>query len=276
MLKIIFFLLFFQLLLPALSINDTIINTKVQSYIVTPGEQLTIKAERCLDLEKREDHYLFKTDRDAVIHCDNREIRIIVKKSKVAKEKVLHYPVGSYPKPLKKLDAYEAPLYFLSVPNSKEKRPLSKHFDAKDFLCKQPSSYPKYLVVQTSLINLLEEMLDELYRRKIPVKNFVIMSGYRTPLYNRRIGSSKHSRHMYGDAADIYVDDNHDGIFDDLDGDGKTTDKDTKYLADLAEYVQNKLYIKGGIGIYKRTANHPRFLHVDTRGYKARWGHTHF
>ena len=273
MLKIIFFLLTYELMLSALSINNTIINSKVHSYIVTPNETIIIKADRCLGLEHRQDHYLFKTDQNTIIQCDNRDMKIIVKSSKVTKEKILHYPVGSYPKPLKDLDTYKAPLYFLSVPNSKEDHPLSKHFNAKDFLCKQPSSYPKYLVVQTSLINLLEEMLDELYRRKIPVKNFVIMSGYRTPLYNRRIGSSKHSRHMYGDAADIYVDDNHDGFFDDLDGDGKTTDRDTEYLADLAEYVQKKLYIKGGIGIYKRTSNHPRFLHVDTRGYKARWGH---
>ena len=98
------------------------------------------------------------------------------------------------------------------------------------------------------------------------------MSGYRTPAYNKAIGSSKYSRHMYGDAADIYVDDNHDGFLDDLNGDGKITNKDTKWLADLANDVQRKNNIKGGVGIYKRTSRHPRFVHVDTRGYYARWG----
>ena len=47
------------------------------------------------------------------------------------------------------------------------------------------------------------------------------MSGYRTPFYNRSIGNqTRFSRHVYGDAADIYADDDGDGKMDDLDGDG--------------------------------------------------------
>ena len=98
------------------------------------------------------------------------------------------------------------------------------------------------------------------------------MSGYRTPTYNKRIGSSTHSRHMYGDAADIYVDTNKDGKMDDLNKDGVIDDKDTLYLATLIDQIQKKYPILlGGVGKYKRNSLHPRFVHVDARGYKARW-----
>ena len=56
----------------------------------------------------------------------------------------------------------------------------------------------------------------------LPVTTFRIMSGYRTPYYNRSIGNeTRYSRHLYGDAADIYVDEDGDGVMDDLDGDGR-------------------------------------------------------
>lgn len=60
------------------------------------------------------------------------------------------------------------------------------------------------------------------------------MSGYRTPYYNRSIGNeTRYSRHVYGDAADIYVDDDDDGIMDDLDGDGKSTLDDARTLGEV-------------------------------------------
>ena len=46
----------------------------------------------------------------------------------------------------------------------------------------------------------------------IDASTFRILSGYRTPFYNRSIGNETHySRHVYGDAADIYVDEDGDG-----------------------------------------------------------------
>ena len=254
-------------------VNGVEMHEEVHSYIVAPNEPLAIEADACSKLSHNGKHFTFKTAQGETIHCDDRDIQLIIKDAKSHKGKVNHYEIGKYPKAMRGLKSYEAPKHFLTIKDKKANIKLSTHFYARDFLCKQPSKYPKYLVVQSSLINLLEKMIQEAKLEGVNIKKFVIMSGYRTPTYNRRIGSSKHSRHMYGDASDIYVDDNHDGFFDDLDGDGKITNKDTKWLADLANRVQRKYNIKGGVGIYKRTSTHPRFVHVDTRGYYARWGH---
>jgi len=273
MLKAILLLMMFELLGLAITINQVDLQPNVSTYIVSPNETVKIKAKICTSLSYDAGFYRVTTSKNMKIQCDNRAIKLIVKDAKSHKGKIDHYKIGTYPKPMRGLKSYQAPKYFLTLKDAKDNITLSTHFSAKEFLCKQASKYPKYLVVQTSLINLLERMIEEANRRGVKIKKFVIMSGYRTPAYNKAIGSSKYSRHMYGDASDIYVDDNHDGFMDDLDGDGKTTNRDTKWLADLANDVQRKHNIKGGVGIYKRTSRHPRFVHVDTRGYYARWGH---
>ncbi len=273
MLKISLLLVISEFVLSALSINGVHMHPNVHSYIATPKEKLNIEAQECQNLPHQGKHYSITTTKNKTFKCDDRDIQIIVKSAKSHKGKINHYKIGTYPKPMRGLKAYKEPRDFLVLNDAKDNIKLSKHFYARDFLCKQASKYPKYLVVQSSLINLLEKMIEEANRRGVKIKKFVIMSGYRTPAYNKAIGSSTYSRHMYGDASDIYVDDNHDGFMDDLNGDGKTTNADTKWLADLANDVQHKNNIKGGVGIYKRTSRHPRFVHVDARGYYARWGH---
>ena len=185
--------------------------------------------------------------------------------------KVNDYKVGKYPAPYKGLASYKAPTMFLELKNSKSNLQVSKHFKLKSFLCKQRSSYPKYLLLKPSLIILLEKIIEDLNTKGHTIEKVTVMSAYRTPYYNKLIGSSKHSRHMYGDAADIYIDQNGDGYLDDLNRDGITDDKDTEYLANIAISVQKKYKLKGGVGKYKRNSHHPRFLHVDTRGFNARW-----
>jgi len=273
MFRLLWILLSFTVLASAVTINNVDMHEDVHSYIAAPNELLYIEAKECKDLPHTGKHYTVKTLNNTTLHCDNRDIQVIIKDAKSHKGKINHYKIGAYPKPMRGLKSYKAPQYFLTLKNAKDNIKLSSHFYARDFLCKQVSKYPKYLVVQSSLINLLEKMIDEAGKRGVTIKKFVIMSGYRTPAYNKAIGSSTYSRHMYGDASDIYVDDNHDGFFDDLDGDGKITNKDTKWLANLANDVQRKYNIKGGVGIYKRNSRHPRFVHVDARGYYARWGH---
>lgn len=101
------------------------------------------------------------------------------------------------------------------------------------------------------------------------------MSGFRTPFYNSAIESAKFSRHMYGDAADIYVDYKpRNGNMDDLNRDGKSTKADANWLYDYAQklYKIRKDLPKGGIGTYRANAVHDPFVHVDGRGSTARWG----
>jgi uncharacterized protein YcbK (DUF882 family) len=82
------------------------------------------------------------------------------------------------------------------------------------------------------------------------------------------------SRHVYGDAMDLYIDLNGDSRMDDLDGDGDQDLQDVVILAEIAdEYMRssgNSLLL-GGVGRYRKTRRHGGFIHVDTRGYIVRW-----
>ena len=55
----------------------------------------------------------------------------------------------------------------------------------------------QWAVVQPHLVEKLQAIRDA-------VGPLVVASGYRSPAYNRHVGGAEHSRHMYGDAVDIY------------------------------------------------------------------------
>jgi uncharacterized protein YcbK (DUF882 family) len=103
-----------------------------------------------------------------------------------------------------------------------------------------------------------------------------VMSGFRTPQYNEKgVGSggrASASRHQYGDAADVFVDNDRNGVMDDLNGDGRVNTLDAKVLAQAAERVESRHpELVGGIGIYPANSAHGPFVHVDVRGNRARW-----
>jgi uncharacterized protein YcbK (DUF882 family) len=109
-----------------------------------------------------------------------------------------------------------------------------------------------------------------------PVRGLFVMSGFRTPEYNALdLGPkarSKVSRHMYGDAADVYPDDHGRGVIDDLNGDGRIDLADARILADAADAVEREHpTLVGGIGIYPGNGAHGPFVHIDVRGKRARW-----
>ena len=142
------------------------------------------------------------------------------------------------------------------------------------FLCKQESDFPKFVVMNEALLLLLETILAEVRLRGFAVDTLGIISGYRTPYYNRRIGNVANSRHVYGDALDFYIDQDGDGRMDDLNGDGARTRADVDLLFNLVEDVKAKTenaLLVGGVGRYYQTSRHGGFVHVDTRGYRARW-----
>jgi hypothetical protein len=77
---------------------------------------------------------------------------------------------------------------------------------------------------------------------------------------------------MYGDAADIFIDSNHDGVMDDLNHDGRTTMTDSKVIEAAVDRVEaTHPELVGGAGIYPAGPGHGPFIHIDTRGYRARW-----
>jgi len=109
--------------------------------------------------------------------------------------------------------------------------PVSPHFKLGQFLCKQPGGFPKYLVLDEILVLKLELILEELNRRGHAADTLHIMSGYRTPYYNKAIGNVDYRRHLWGKAADIFIDAAPaDDMMDDLNRDGAVDKKIEVFL----------------------------------------------
>lgn len=178
------------------------------------------------------------------------------------------YRIGVYPR--------NTPRGFIKLEKEDVSLPVSPHFKVGQFLCKQqPNVWPKYLIVSSDNLVRLETLLDDLNeKRDTQADTLFVMSGYRTPFYNSAIGSAKFSRHMYGDAADVYVDAKpRNGTMDDLNGDGRITKADANFMYDYASKLFKEKKLKqGGLGSYKANAVHGPFVHVDARGRPARWG----
>jgi uncharacterized protein YcbK (DUF882 family) len=101
------------------------------------------------------------------------------------------------------------------------------------------------------------------------------MSGFRTPAYNAKIGNKTTlSRHTFGDAADIYIDANRDGMIDDLNQDGKTDTEDARKLHTIVKNLSKDGWRKplgGGLSLYPAKAERSAFIHVDARGQDLFW-----
>jgi hypothetical protein len=172
---------------------------------------------------------------------------------------------------------YARPAGFIPVTPDNEFTPVSKRFRLRDFLTHdQQNVWPKVLVLRVALLDKLELIGDELERRGLPGA-LHIMSGFRTPQYNAqgvgpKGGRATESRHMYGDAADVIVDGDEDGVMDDLNGDGRITIRDARVLYAVAESVESQHPdLVGGLSAYPANAAHGPFVHVDARGVRARW-----
>ncbi len=171
--------------------------------------------------------------------------------------------------------SYARPRGLVEVTEANRGTFVAPHFTLGQFVSKQPGGYPKYLVLRERLLLKLEMLLEEASRAGLPVTTFQILSGYRTPYYNQSIGNeTRYSRHLYGDAADIYVDEDGDGNMDDLDRDGRADLDDAKLLAGVVERLSRSGWYRpfeGGLGLYRPNRAHGPFVHVDVRGYRARW-----
>ncbi len=207
------------------------------------------------------------------------EIFVMRPASDIEDEWLGDYRIGEYArKPFKGLATYRPPRGFIEVSPEMRRLQVSPHFTLGQFLCKQASGWPKYLVLRPELLIKLEQLLALVNRKGIRTDSFVVMSGFRTPWYNRSIGNrTTSSRHLYGGAADIYIDvAPKDGVMDDLNGDGRLDKGDANYLYDIVnEGWKGKARwaaLTGGLASYRATAAHGPFVHIDARGYRARWG----
>lgn len=81
-----------------------------------------------------------------------------------------------------------------------------------------------------------------------------VISGYRCPAHNRKVGGAVNSRHTWGDAVDIQVQ-------------GMSGEE----LRNLVEQlIARKQLPDGGVGTYSKKV---LTLHYDLRGIRARWHH---
>lgn len=174
-------------------------------------------------------------------------------------------------------ERYQPPSGFIEVTKANADTRVSEHFRLRDFLTHdQPNVWPKYLVLEMRNVDKLELVLSDLAQQGIDVSGVRVMSGFRTPQYNAGGGDPSGraglSRHMYGDAADIFIDSNHDGVMDDLNHDGKSNIADSRVIqraVDRVEAAHPELV--GGAGVYPAESGHGPFIHIDSRGYRARW-----
>jgi len=110
---------------------------------------------------------------------------------------------------------------------------LSENFNRSEFKCPCCDTD----TVDAELIRILQDVRDKFG----PIK---ITSGVRCEEHNAKVGGVKTSQHLKGRAADIVP----------LDCD----------LSAVWNYINEK-YPNCGLGLYSN------FIHVDSRGYKARW-----
>ena len=89
---------------------------------------------------------------------------------------------------------YQAPTSYIDLHAIDGDTPISEHMQLGEIA----QTYKgQWAVIQPHLVEKLQAIRDAIG----PV---VVTSGYRSPAYNRSVGGALHSRHMYGDAVDIY------------------------------------------------------------------------
>lgn len=128
---------------------------------------------------------------------------------------------------------------------------ITPNFSSDEFACHDDTPYPRDWI-ESRLVPLCEtlQVLRDAIARPIS-----IISGYRSPGWNARVGGADHSQHPQGRAADIRV------------GGMKPAEVHAKVLE---LHAAGKLPHLGGLGLYLT------FVHVDVRppkpdGSLARW-----
>ena len=121
---------------------------------------------------------------------------------------------------------------------------LTKNFKLSEFRCRDGSNVPEELMENVvELAQNLQVLRDHIGK---PIN---IISGYRSPSYNRKIGGARRSQHMSAKAADIKIK-------------GLTPAEIKDIIVELIKSGEMK---SGGIGLYTT------FVHYDVRGRNARW-----
>ena len=121
---------------------------------------------------------------------------------------------------------------------------LADKFSLWEFDCRDGTPIPDEYMEN---VKKLAENL-QVIRNKIN-QPMIIISGYRSPAYNKKIDGAKRSQHMLAKAADIVV-----------------SGMDTRELREIIiDLIKKGEIHPGGVGLYST------FVHYDIRGTNARW-----
>jgi hypothetical protein len=188
------------------------------------------------------------------------------------------YRLGYWPQEKGRLrsEAYRNPEGFIEVTPENEDTRVSEHFRLRDFVSHdQKDVWPKYVVLREPLLDKLELVIEDLNEHGVDAEGMRIRSGFRTPAHNfavRGEGSARDSRHQFGDAADVFIDQQGNGKMSDLNGDGKVNFADVKMILDAVDRVEARYpELVGGTGLYAYSGRSGPFAHIDVRGTKALW-----
>lgn len=277
----------------SIEINGETIPYKLFSVFVLPGEQFTIKSDTSLLITGEGMKILISEPKNWKLQAPVKpgtyqanikdlygnkmhlNVLVLTPISEKKGEYLNGYRIGNYPmKPLNGNPIYNRPKGFFEVTEANKDLQLSPHFTLNQFLCKQAGDFPKYVIVRSLLLLKLEYLLEKVNQNGFEIDTFGFISGYRTPYYNKMIKNVPYSRHVYGGAADIYISSNGTGGMEDLNKDGAIDEKDVSVFYNIVEGEFSKPSYdkyKGGLGFYRKNSRHNGFIHVDVRGWKARW-----
>lgn len=123
------------------------------------------------------------------------------------------------------------------------------HLSWAELACKDGTPYPDAWKRPRAIPLALE---FELIRRACGGLPITILSGYRTPAHNRRVGGARHSQHVQGRALDL------------LPPDSMSVSEFYYRILAVADEYESKIK---GVGLY------PTFVHIDTRPspYIVKW-----
>ncbi len=182
--------------------------------------------------------------------------------------------IGKYPPPIDNSPLYQKPDGFIKVSEDMLATSLSPHFVLGQFITPSGSAYPKYIVLRERLLLKLEALVTRLNELGYTTSSLSIISGYMTPHYNASIGGQEYSRHLYGGAATVVIDNDADGKMDDLDKNGTIDTADAEILFNIIDKLYGepgKEYLRGGLYLYTASTRHGPSVMLDARGYRKRW-----
>lgn len=113
----------------------------------------------------------------------------------------------------------------------------SPHLTWRELACKDGTPYP--LEWRESRAAVLAEAFEDL-RRLLGGAPLLVLSAYRTPAHNRKIGGARNSQHLEGRALDLRS------------ADGRVN------LHEIAHFARTIAAVRG-IGVYRT------FVHIDVR-----------